>query len=138
MKFPHKVIRQQLRCRDHPIDHLTDILLRDPVLNLLFQVVEVRLADRIAEKLTRFGSQAIALFLAEEGLAVVGLEGHQALARNDSTNFSTFSERTWSAGTTRFSSCAEALVERTTNRRRASADIVCLVIAPSVVYATSV
>src|SRR5690606_15832894 len=55
--------------------------------------------------------------------------GHQALARRAATKSSTFLERTWSEGTSRRSSRADALVERTTKRRRASADIVCLVIA---------
>ena len=74
----------------------------------------LRLADWVAQQLTRCGRECIGFFVVEERLAVVRFEGHQDFERSDSTNFSTLAEGTCRVGTTRCSNRAEALVERAT------------------------
>lgn len=129
MQLADEVVGQQVGRRQIASHHASDVFVGDLVLDQLLEVVEVCFADRITKKFSSSVCKGLALFLGEEGFAVVRPEGHQALARRAATKFSTFSERTWSAGTSRRSSRADALVERATKRRRASADIVCLVIA---------
>ena len=132
MEVTHEVVVEQVSHRYVEVEQVAPPLVSDLNLDALLEVEQVGLADWVAQQPTSFGRERLRLFVAEECLAVVGFESHQRFERSDSTNFSTLAERTCPAGTTRCSKRADALVERATNRRRVSADTVCLAItAPS-------
>lgn len=115
VKVTHEVVVEQVSHRHVEVEQVSPPLVGNLNLDALLQVVQVSLADRVAQQLTSFGRERYGFFVVEEGLAVVRLEGHHGFERNDSTNLSTLAERTCPGGTTRCSNRADALVERATN-----------------------
>jgi hypothetical protein len=63
-------------------------------LDLLREVVEIALADGLAQQCPGFIGQCNYLLIREEYFAVPRIEGHQALDRREATHSSTLAERT--------------------------------------------
>jgi hypothetical protein len=68
--------------------------LRDVSPDRLLRVVQIRLRDMLTKGTARSVGQRLKFFVAGQRLAVLGIEGHQALDLTDSKNRATAAERT--------------------------------------------
>jgi hypothetical protein len=94
VEISDEVVVKQVANRHVPVQEVAPPLICYLGLDLLFEVVEVGLADRLPRISRAAGVSASASSWLTRGFPIVRFEGHQALARSDSTNFSTLVERT--------------------------------------------
>lgn len=113
-------IDEQVADRQEAIEHGRQQLLGDLFLYALLEVINRSLGDRLSQQLSGIGQQSVELVIRNRRLAITRREGRQLRWRRSERKRSTRSERTNPAGTVRRSSCADAFVERMTDRFTAS------------------